>query len=171
MSNNKKIRLSPGIQLLSAMEPDAPTVESLKDNIFGLLFNDDDGINHDALAGLLKAYNALLIEQAEENDVEVEFVSDADDYAAEKLYRRFCIRGWRDAVKREYPEAVASRDDDSVYEGCPWYEFEKRLAWPEQLIAEIGYVLGYKEGRRGIAMTKYVQQQEKAHGKDWWKNA
>lgn len=171
MSNAKKIKLPPGISLLASLEPDPPTVESIKDDIFGLLFDDDDGINQDVLAALVKAHRELLIAQAEENDEEVELVCDTDDYEAEKLYRQFCIKGWRHAVKKEYPEAEASRTDDDVYEGCPWYEFEKGIVWSAQLLAEVGYVLGYREGRRGIAMTKYVQQQEAKHGKEWWRHS
>lgn len=163
-----KIRIPLGLNLIAGtiMEPDKPTAETLREHIFGLVLDDDDSVNPDVLRPLVNAYEALLIE-GEEDDIE--FVSDADDWAAEKLYRQFCIKGWREAVGRTYPEAVDSRTDEDVYEGCPWYEFGGKCNWPAQLIAEIGYLRGYKEGCRGVAMTNYVQAMEHKHGSEWWK--
>ena len=156
MSNNKRIKIDPGLRLMAGtmLTPDAPTPESLKEAIFGLVLNDDDEVNFNVLRPLVKAYSELLTAEAEESDTEVDFVSDADDYAAEKLYREFAIKGWRQAVGAKYPEATKSRSDEEVYEGCAWYEYGK-MTWPTQLIAEVGYVLGYRDGRNAIAMSEY----------------
>jgi hypothetical protein len=164
MSNNKKkIRIPAGLSFLasSMLTPDAPTSEGLKESVFGLVLNDDDGVNEKVVGALVSAYAELLLDEIEreDSDDEIEFVGD-EGYAAEKLYQKYCIAGWRAAVKREYPEAEASRDDESVYEGCPWYEFSG-VTWPAQLLAEVAYVLGYKEGRRGVAMSRYFEEHRK----------
>lgn len=161
-----KYKISPGLTLMAAMEPSQPTAESLKDNIFGLVL-DEDGNNVEVLKHLVAAYSQIISNEADDEDKEVEFVSDSDDWAAEKLYREYCIKGWKNAMKRRFPQAL-ERDDDSIYESCPWYDFGK-MTWPAQLIVEVGFLLGYKAGREAIGMHDYVVEQQAKHGDDWRK--
>ena len=155
MSNIKyDISIPPGLKLLAGtiLEPERLTAESLKEDILGLCLDNEDQINADVVGHLVNAYIDLLIE----NDEEFE-LTDGD---AEQIYREYAIKGWRESVSREYPEAVKSRDDNEVYDSCDWYEFGSHH-WPAQLIAEVGYLLGYKGGRQGIAMTKYYEAHKK----------
>jgi len=163
----RDIKIPVGFTLMASLGSDMPTAEGLRDLIFAAALPEDDDPNADVLKGLIRAYMALA--EAEE-DEDYEVVSDEPDWEAEKIYREFAIKGWRAAVGRRYPEAAKSRDDDEVYESCPWYDFGK-MVWPDQLVAEVGYLAGYKSGREGIAMHEYVQEQEAAKGKDWWKEA
>jgi len=165
----KAYRIPPGLGLMAGtiLEPERPTSEDLKKLIIGMAINDDEeDPNGDALRGLVSAYTELLIEEEED----LELVSDSNDWAAEKVCRECAIRGWRDAVKAAYPDVAKSRDDSEVYECCPWYEFGK-MTWPVQLVAEVGYLAGYREGRRALRFADYAKHQEIKYGKDWWKEA
>ena len=148
------------------MGGEEPTADGLRELIYSAALPKDNDHNSDVLRGLLKAYIALL----DVEDEDFETLHDSNDYEAEKVYREFAIKGWREAVGHKYPEAAASRDDDEVYENCQWYYFEK-MVWPDQLIAEVGFLAGYTAGREGIAMHEYIQKQEATKGKDWWKEA
>lgn len=168
VSMARDIKIPVGFTLMAVIGGEVPTAEGIKELIFAVALPEEDEPNVDVLKGLIRAYMALFDAEAEENNWEpgYEVLNDANDYEAEKVYRRFAVKGWRVAVKREYPKAVASRDDDEVYDCCPWYDFGK-MVWPDQLVAEVGYLAGYREG---VAMTEYVQQMDVEHGKDWWKN-
>jgi hypothetical protein len=143
-----------GLQLMAGtiLEPEAPTVDSIKEAIFGLCLAEDAEAYTDVIVSLVGVYRSLL----DYDDVEYALSDDADDWAAEKVYRKFIVQGWRDVVKRSYPEAVKSRTDDDVYEGCPWYEFNG--IFPTQLLAEMAYAMGVKAGREAVQMARFHEQ-------------
>ena len=168
MSKPRKIKIPAGLGLMAGtiLQPDRPEAETLKEMIFAMVLDSEEEIDlcKPALRSLVEAYTALLeqgVEYARYEDEEVddvETVGSRDDWAAENVYREFCIKGWRATVKREYPEAVASRDDADVYESCTHFDYLKG-AWPVQLIAEVGYIIGVRDGKQGIAMTRYYEQE------------
>lgn len=170
MANN--IRIPAGFTLRACLGGEPPTADEIKDMIFNAALPEDDDPNPEVLKGLVRVYLALTEAEAEDDswDDSYDVLNDANDWEAEKVYREYAIKGWRKAVGSQYPEAAASRDDDEVYESCPWYDYGK-MVWPAQLVAEVGYLAGYKAGREGLAMHHYVQDMEAKHGKDWWKEA
>jgi hypothetical protein len=166
----RDIKIPVGFSLRVSLGFDSPTAEEIKDLIFAVALPEDDDPNTEVLKGLVRAYMGLTEAEAEDDswDDGYDILSDNNDYEAEKVYREFAIKGWRAAVGSQFPEAAKSRDDDEVYESCPWYDYGK-MVWPAQLVAEVGYLAGYKAGREGVAMHNYVVNQEAQHGKDWWK--
>ena len=160
--SNFNIKIPAGLNMMAGtiLEPEVPTADSLKNDIFALCMSDDVAELTPVIKGLVNAYVALA--EFNDEDEDMVLVSDSDDWAAEKVYIEYAIKGWRQAVGREYPEAAKSRDDERVYESCPWYDFGK-MTWPAQLIAEVGYLVGYKAGREGVAMSRYFEQQEAAN--------
>lgn len=163
MATKFKIKIDPSLRLFTGtiLEAEKPDASTLREHIIGICLNDDDGINMEVLKPLVQAYIAQATYEfdEEERGREVQLVSDHDDYAAEKLYRKYSIKGWREAVRPEYPEYEKSCDDDAAYENCGWYEFGK-MVWPAQLIAEVGYMLGYRSGRSGVQMTRHFESRK-----------
>jgi len=147
--SNYEIKIPAGLSLFAGtiIEPEPPTLSSLKDDILGLCLAEDT--NADVVCHLVNAYIDILIEEDEEFEL-----TDGD---AEQVYRKYAIRGWREAVSRDYPEATRSRDDSTVYESCDWFEYDK-THWPAQLVAEIGYLVGIKNGRSAVAMSRYYEK-------------
>lgn len=171
MKQQTKIKIPAGLSLMAGtiLQPDRPEAETLKEMIFAMVLDNEDEFDlcKPALRSLVEAYSAMLDQEVEyaqyedENVPEVETVGSRDDWEAENVYREFCIKGWRATVKQEYPEAVASRDDSDVYEGCTHFDYLKG-AWPVQLIAEVGYLIGVRDGKQGIAMTRYYERERES---------
>lgn len=160
----RKIKLPAGITMsIGMLRDDPPTAEDVRGYVLGAARESDDGTppNSDVVRGLVKAYVALCEADAYEEDEEVEFVI-LDPSESELLYREFAIKGYRHAVKKEYP-GVKDQDDCSVYENCDWYEFE-RIHWPDQLIAEIGFMVGYRDGRSALAMSRHFKAERAKEG-------
>jgi hypothetical protein len=163
MSKPKKIKLPPGLGLIAGtiLQPDKPTSDEVKEQIYALCLDDNDGCGASmAVQPLVKAYSALLEEEwAEEEAFDIDTTSEG-----EKVYREFAIKGWREVVGKAYPEATKSRDDSDVYECCDWYEFGE-TTWPTQLIAEVGYLQGVANGHAAVAMSRYAESRKaKEHG-------
>ena len=165
MSKPNKIKIPAGLNLMAGtlLQPDRPTLEDLKEQIFGAIL-DTEGCDFDP-PDLVKPLVAAYLVLAEQ-EAELESYADRGDgtvdtvcgNAAELLYREFAIKGWRRTVKSKYPEAAKERDDSDVYEGCDWYEFGD-IAWPTQLLAEVGYVIGCQSGQQSLAWDRYHREQ------------
>jgi hypothetical protein len=156
MSKPKKIRLPAGLGMIAGtiLQPDCPTSSEVKEQIYGAVLDtgDDSQPNVDVVKALVAVYSALL-EAEDEDEIGFDIISGND---AEQFYRKYVVKAWRKEVSRSYPEATKSRDDEDVYEGCDWYEFGK-MTWPRQLLAEIGYLVGLKNGREAVAMSRYYE--------------
>lgn len=169
MSRPIKIKISAGLKLLAGtiLQPDRPTAESIKEQIFGTILDteDCDFDPPDLVKPLVAAYMVLIEREAElasyegNGDGEIDTVSNNE---AEQLYREFTIKGWRNAVSSKHPKVAKERDESDVYESCDWYEFDK-MTWPTQLIAEVGFVIGYKSGQQALAWERYHAEQGAAN--------
>jgi hypothetical protein len=160
-SKYKYIKISPGLSLQACLGGEAADAGQLRDMIIGEAIHSDDEPNKEALKGLVNAYVALTEEEPKYRDI-------LDSTSAELCYTEFCIRGFRQGVKGM--DHYEEYDDEAIYESCPWFELDG-IFWPDQLIAEIGFLAGYKAGADSKAFCRYVQEQEATKGKDWWKNA
>jgi hypothetical protein len=161
MSKPRKIQLSPGLSLIAGtiVQPERPTSESIKEQIFGAIldYGDECSPNADVVKGLVAAYSALL-EAEDEEEVGFDRISDNE---AELLYREYAIKGRRNAIRSKHPKVAKKREDCSVYEYCDWYDFG-RMTWPTQLIAEVGFIVGSKAGKETLAWDRYHTEQESA---------
>lgn len=161
----RNIKMPAGITFLSSLRSDPPTAADIREMVFNAALADDP--DERVIRALVKAYMAMSIAEAEaeDEDTDWEMVSDEPNWDAEKVYRKYIIAGYRVASKLK-PEQV---DDDSIYENCTWYDYGK-MDWPDQLIAEVAFVRGYRDAREAQAMYNYVASMDAKHGKDWWKD-
>lgn len=155
--SRRKIKLPVGITLsIGMLRDDSPTAEDIRGYVLGAARESDDGNppDNDVVKGLVNAYVAMCKAEACAEDVEVEF-NLCDPAESEQVYRQYALKGYRQAVKKEYPE-VMEQDDCSVYENCDWYEFVG-IHWPDQLVAEFGFMAGYNSGRSALEMNRYYK--------------
>jgi hypothetical protein len=161
MSKPNKIKLPAGLGLIAGtiLQPERPTSDDLREQIYGAVldYGDECHPNADVVKALVAAYSALL-EAEDEDEVGFDIISGND---AELFYRKYAIKAWRKEVGKAYPDANKSRDDSDVYENCDWYEFGK-MTWPRQLLAEIGYLVGLKNGREAVASSRHYEARKAA---------
>ena len=82
----------------------------------------------------------------------MDLVDDTCDYAAEKLYYRCAIAGYRHALRHE--PGIKEATDDDLRESVSWYEFPN-MCWEPQLLADVAFCKGYEDGRSALAMRDY----------------
>lgn len=159
MSDYNYINLPPGLSLHACLGGEGADAGQLRDMIIGEAIFSDDEPNKDVLKGLVNAYVALTEEEPKYSNI-------LDSTASELCYQAFCTQGFREGVKGM--DHYVEYTDEEIYESCPWFELDG-IFWPDQLIAEIGYLAGYKSGAESKQFCNYVQSQEAKHGKDWWR--
>jgi len=161
-----KIKIDPSLKLYAGtmLEAEAPSAGDIKEHILGIALGDDPH-HSQVLPGLVQAYIGALIEQAEEDEEgeEVSLVSDGNG-AAEKLYRQYVVKGYREAM-RKVKGWNKSHTDDEVYENSDWYNYGK-MVWPAQLLAEIAYMRAYKDGRNWLQMCEYARAVKEAESEN-----
>ncbi len=145
---------------MASMPRDPVTSGALKDLVFDALFGGEDP-DYDIVSGLVNAYISLCEREANENDKELELISDgpshARDYAAEKLYYKYAIAGYKSSV----PE-VRDCEDGDLHESVTWYDLPVGLSWTPQLLAEVAYAFGVRDGLQAKAMARYFAENRSA---------
>jgi hypothetical protein len=155
MSNN--IKVTPGTELLGIMGPsDEPSSEALKAMVVATAMTSEDGYPPSVLNSLVSAYIDMesFMSESEGTGFNFSLVSEPE---AEQLYRKFAIKGFRKAAG-----AVRVRlTDEEVYERCSMYEFEV-ANWPDQLLADIGYAIGYRDEKQAEEFYRYAAAHQEA---------
>lgn len=148
------IELPVGIELLGVTGNIRVTADDLKEMLLIEAVWSDDEPNLDAVEGLVSVYVALV----DEKDPPA-YQRIVDWVEAEAIYREFAIKGLRWSVVNT--RGYEGMTDDEIFELCDWYEFGERIRWPDQLIAEIGFVSGFKAGAGSKQLRNYAKRLKK----------
>jgi hypothetical protein len=156
--------IRPGDRLLASMTtPENPELGVLEDMIFAAALVDEDDRNDDALGSLLRAHWAVMVREHEEDDaeIEVDLVSDGHKsdrtWAAEKLYKRYVLKGYcsRQKVAKDFPV-------DELYDYVSWYAFPSDWTWPAALLARVAYARGIRDALQSQALSRYFTEHASA---------
>lgn len=153
MSN--QIKVAPGTEVLGSLGHllVQPSSESLQEMVIAIAMTEEDGYPPSVLNSLVCAYIDMESFMSETEGTGFNF-SLVQEPEAEQLYREFAIKGFR--------KASGCKDtDEEVYERCSFYEYEV-ANWPDQLIAEIGYAIGYRDAKQAEQFYRYAAEQQEA---------
>jgi len=152
MSN--QIKVSPGSELIGLLGPKAlPSIDTFRELVIAAAMSDDH-LPPEVLAGILTAYiemNSHLCENEDAgSDFDLIYMPES-----EQLYREFAVKGFRKGMRKDTSEF----DDDEIFERCCMYEFEV-AAWPDQLLADIAFAIGYRDAMQAQEFYRYASEQK-----------
>jgi hypothetical protein len=156
MSTPSQIQVAPGTEVLGTLGHllSEPSSVILAEMVIATAMSDEGGYPPSVLNSLVCAYIEMESFMSESEGTGFNF-SLVQEKEAEQLYREFAIKGFRKGVSES---TVCNDTDDEVYERCSWYEYEV-ANWPDQLIAEIAYAIGYRDAKQAEALYRYAEEQ------------
>ena len=144
-------------------EAELPDAEAIKDMICACVFLGEDSFEENILAGLVKAYVAVLDDNLfeEYNDAEgVETVSYDCNFTAETIWLKYAVIGFLSGFPIKEAKKMRKEEEEcpgTLYECITPYFFSKDINWPTQLLAELAYAMGYRDYRSAVQMKKFME--------------
>ena len=156
-----KIKFDKGqAKMLGLMtEATIPDADALKDMVQACALLDEDECEGAILAGLVKAYVAVLSEDEEDLDG-IETVTYDCNFTAEKIWLKYAVAGYVSGFSKEERKRLRQAEEDepgTLYECITPYHFSEKIHWPPELLAETAYAMGYRDYRRAVEMRKFFE--------------